>query len=78
MIHDIAIGLGAAITGITLSSFAGIIFGKWIALSNPQQLRRSNEEQPLRDMHPQLLGRLSVSGQVNNLDHIVGDTDAAA
>ena len=78
MIHDIALGLGAAITGITLSSFAGILVGKWVALCNPKQLRRSDEEQPLRDVHPQLLGRLSVGGQVNNLDHIVGDTDAAA
>ncbi len=55
-----------------------IVAGRFFAVANPQQLRRSNEEQPLRDVHPQLLGSLPVGGQVNNLDHIVGDTDAAA
>lgn len=64
MIHDIALGLGAAITGIVLSSFAGVLIGKWMALANIQQHRRVRQQQPPRNGDAEGLRSVPVGGEV--------------
>lgn len=47
-------------------------------VTDPRQLRELRRQQDARHGQSEWLRRLPIGEQVNNLDHIVGDTDAAA